>query len=75
VWDGGEPIPAGERERIFEPGQRGSRGAERPGTGLGLALARQLAAELGGALTLVSGSPPRGNNFQLSLPPEPAPSH
>jgi signal transduction histidine kinase len=71
VWDGGAPIPDDERERIFEPGQRGCRGAERPGSGLGLALARQLAATLGGDLNLVSGSPPQGNSFRLSLPPEP----
>ncbi len=71
VWDGGAPIPDDERERIFEPGERGCRGAERPGTGLGLALARQLAAQLGGELTLVHGPAPRGNSFRLTLPPEP----
>jgi signal transduction histidine kinase len=76
VWDGGEPIAAGERERIFEPGERGSSGTDLPGTGLGLALGRQLARRLGGELCLgaspreVDGSlPERGNAFRLSLPP------
>ena len=78
VWDGGEPIAGGERERIFEPGERGSSGADLPGTGLGLALGRQLARQLGGDLRLeaspmeVDGSlPDCGNAFRLSLPPLP----
>ncbi|MCP9888570.1 sensor histidine kinase [Cyanobium sp. ATX 6A2] len=76
VWDSGEPIAACERERIFEPGERGSSGADLPGTGLGLALGRQLARRLGGDLCLeacprqVDGSLPEcGNAFRLSLPP------
>lgn len=80
VWDGGEPIPADERERIFEPGQRGRSSADRPGTGLGLALARQLARRLGGDLRLVpspaavaEGLPVLGNAFRLSLPSETPP--
>ncbi|MEX1317597.1 MAG: HAMP domain-containing sensor histidine kinase [Synechococcaceae cyanobacterium] len=76
VWDGGETIAEGERERIFEPGERGAQGADLPGTGLGLALARQLARRLGGDLRLepcphrVDASLPEcGNAFRLSLPP------
>ncbi|MFZ0407900.1 MAG: HAMP domain-containing sensor histidine kinase [Cyanobium sp.] len=88
VWDGGSAIPAEERELIFERGRRGSSGLQRPGTGLGLALARDLARGLGGELVLVippSGSDPslpdQGNAFRLSLPPglqsaaAPAPGH
>lgn len=76
VWDGGTEIDAAERERIFERGQRGARGQQVPGTGLGLALARELARELGGDLKLVI--PPaqvdpqlsgRGNAFCLTVPP------
>jgi signal transduction histidine kinase len=76
VWDGGPEIPEEERQRIFERGQRGSTGLHRPGTGLGLALARDLARGLGGELELLV--PPRriapelpgeGNAFRLSLPP------
>jgi signal transduction histidine kinase len=76
VWDGGPEIPEPERDLIFERGQRGSTGRHRPGTGLGLALARDLARGLGGELELLV--PPRriapdlpseGNAFRLRLPP------
>jgi signal transduction histidine kinase len=76
VWDGGAPIGADERASIFERGVRGRSGQVRPGTGLGLALARELAAGLGGSLELVvppaavaAGLPAEGNAFRLSLPP------
>ena len=76
VWDGGAAIPAAERELIFERGHRGSTGLERPGTGLGLALARDLARSLGGELVLLvppslsdPNLPQQGNAFQLNLPP------
>lgn len=76
VWDGGPEIPEGERELIFERGQRGSSGLHLSGTGLGLALARDLARGLGGELELLvppqrvgPDLPPKGNAFRLSLPP------
>jgi signal transduction histidine kinase len=76
VWDGGAAIPAEERELIFERGRRGSTGLERPGTGLGLALARDLARSLGGELVLLvppsrsePSLPQQGNAFRLTLPP------
>jgi signal transduction histidine kinase len=79
VWDGGPSIPAAEREAIFERGVRGERGQELPGTGLGLALGRDLARSLGGELELVipprqvaAGLPAEGNAFRLSLPRPPA---
>ncbi|MFM8605828.1 MAG: sensor histidine kinase [Cyanobium sp.] len=79
VWDGGAPIAADERALIFERGVRGRSGQARPGTGLGLALARELAGSLGGKLELVvppaavaAGLPAEGNAFRLSLPPAPA---
>jgi signal transduction histidine kinase len=81
VWDGGPPIPAEEREAIFGRGVRGSAGRQRPGTGLGLALARDLARQLGGELELLpspasldSALPLQGNVFRLSLPRSPRPS-
>ena len=76
VWDGGPEIPEEERDPIFRRGQRGSTGLHLPGTGLGLALARDLARGLGGELELLV--PPRrvapdlpaeGNAFRLRLPP------
>jgi len=80
VWDGGDPISGDERERIFEAGQRGQSSADLPGTGLGLALARQLARQLGGDLQLMPSPaamaqelPVRGNAFRLRLPPGPLP--
>jgi signal transduction histidine kinase len=76
VWDGGPAIGAAEREAIFEPGVRGSRSRGRSGTGLGLALARELARNLGGELRLIqppagvdSSLPAEGNAFCLELPP------
>jgi signal transduction histidine kinase len=75
VWDGRPPIPEEERERIFLRGVRGQRGEGLAGTGLGLALARDLARHLGGDLALVippsqvdPALPNQGNAFRLSLP-------
>ncbi len=76
VWDGGVAIADQEREAIFGRGIRGERGQDLPGTGLGLALARDLARSLGGELSLLcppslaaSELPRSGNAFLLELPP------
>ena len=73
VWDGGPPIPKPEQERIFQQGERGSSAEDRPGTGLGLALARRLAERNGGQLVLSTephsihpALPSTGNAFRLS---------
>ena len=75
VWDGGAAIDPAEREKIFERGVRGERGRDLPGTGLGLALARDLARGLRGELSLVipprsvdRALPDQGNAFRLTLP-------
>jgi hypothetical protein len=75
VWDGGVPIPEEERERIFQRGERGRQSEGKAGTGLGLALARDLAGHLGGSLELLvppaqvdPALPARGNAFCLTLP-------
>ncbi|MFL5920554.1 MAG: sensor histidine kinase [Gaiellaceae bacterium] len=63
VADSGPGIAPSERERIFRPFW--SRGGG--GTGLGLAIARELAAALGGRISLES-SAERGSRFELVLP-------
>jgi len=80
VWDSGPAIPLEERQRIFERGARGQAQGAIPGSGLGLALARDLARRLGGDLELVvppqavdPALPDQGNAFRLTLP-APAPA-
>ena len=75
VWDAGPSIPATEHERIFQQGERGSSSTDRPGSGLGLSLARRLAENRGGSLnlhtepkTLDADLPAQGNAFLLKLP-------
>ncbi len=76
VWDGGPPIAETDREAIFQRGVRGAQASGKAGTGLGLALARDLARSLGGDLALVTqprridaALPEQGNAFRLRLPP------
>lgn len=67
VSDSGPGVPAKERQLIFERFQRGSTTGGRGGFGLGLAIGRELAARMGGALELAAGGPP-GATFALRLP-------
>ncbi len=59
--------PCSERERIFEPFQRGARASEQPGAGLGLAIARGFAEANGGRIWVESRSH-QGATFVLALP-------
>lgn len=70
VRDAGPGIPADERERIFQRFARGST-ADGAGFGLGLAIGRELAERMGGALVLEERDRP-GAVFRLTLPPAPA---
>lgn len=69
VRDGGPGIPEGELEKVFEPFYRleVSRSRETGGTGLGLPIARNIAARLGGTLTL-RNHPDGGLEAELQLP-------
>lgn len=75
VWDSGIGIAADQFEAIFEEfRQLGNPERDRAkGLGLGLAIARRLAALVGGELTLAS-RPGRGSVFRLSLPLAGAPA-
>lgn len=65
VADQGPGVPAGQRERAFEPYVRLTE--RRAGTGLGLHLARELTRAMGGDVTLEPGEGP-GATFVLELP-------
>jgi two-component system sensor histidine kinase KdpD len=70
VSDHGPGIPAGEQSRIFENFYRGSNVGVQSGTGMGLAIAREIARAHGGDLWLEHSSP-EGSEFRLSLPMKP----
>jgi len=65
VADEGEGIPEEDLARIFEPGVRLV--IDRPGSGIGLAVARTIARAHGGEVE-VRSSPGRGATFRLVLP-------
>jgi signal transduction histidine kinase len=64
IADQGAGIPRLERERVFEPFVRLD--PEKPGAGLGLSIARELAEAQGGEL-LLAGEPDEGSTFILTL--------
>lgn len=63
VADQGKGIPAALQERVFEPFFRGS--GETPGVGLGLAISRAVARQMGGDLVLVPVA--QGTTFRLTV--------
>jgi signal transduction histidine kinase len=67
VNDRGPGIKADEQRLIFEKFGRVAGTGSKPGTGLGLYIARSIAEAHGGELS-VSSSPGRGATFTLSLP-------
>jgi signal transduction histidine kinase len=68
VRDTGPGIPREQQSRIFEKfGRVDVPGASKPGTGLGLFIARSIAEAHGGSLGVSSGTEP-GSTFTLTLP-------
>jgi two-component system OmpR family sensor kinase len=67
VADDGPGIPTEELPEIFERFERGARQQGRPGFGLGLPLAREIARAHGGRIE-VDSKPGRGATFSVWLP-------
>jgi len=70
VEDTGIGIPAEARDRIFEPFFQVNRAAAQRlgGSGVGLALAKRFAEQMGGALCLRSSIEGEGSTFRFTLP-------
>lgn len=67
VHDRGPGIPREQQGVIFEKFGRATVGGGKPGTGLGLFIARSIAEAHGGSLT-VRSAPGQGSTFTLALP-------
>jgi signal transduction histidine kinase len=67
VRDRGQGIAVDDQRLVFEKFGRVASGASKPGTGLGLYIARSIAEAHGGALRVTS-APGRGATFTLTLP-------
>lgn len=70
VADQGPGISADEQARIFDKFYRGSNGQHLKGTGMGLAIAREIIRAHGGEIW-VKSSPDQGSEFSFSLPVAP----
>ena len=68
VEDEGEGIDATAMRRIFSPFERANTDPSQPGIGLGLALSRGLARDLGGELVFRPQRDRAGARFELMLP-------
>ncbi|MDA0375220.1 MAG: HAMP domain-containing sensor histidine kinase [Planctomycetota bacterium] len=68
VTDTGRGIAREDLERIFGRFERGSGSEHLGGTGLGLALVRELVQSHGGTVSVSSDGPDRGSCFTLRLP-------
>jgi signal transduction histidine kinase len=70
VLDDGPGLPADERERVFERFTRrdDARSRDVGGSGLGLPIARELAARAGGTVALTDAAPPWSLQAVVELP-------
>jgi len=73
VSNTGSAIPDSEQAQVFDRFYRGTAARGTPGTGMGLAIVRQIAEAHGGTLTLNS-SADAGTTFTLSFPRQRAPA-
>jgi signal transduction histidine kinase len=71
VTDSGPGVAAGEEDGIFERFRRGPNTDHDGGFGLGLAIGRELARQMGGELSLEPSE--HGARFRATFPPEPQP--
>jgi signal transduction histidine kinase len=71
ITDTGLGIAADQHARVFEPFEQANVSITRVygGSGLGLALSRRLAEQLGGGLVLLRSAPGEGSAFRLTLRP------
>lgn len=72
VSDTGSGMPVDQQDQLFRPFTQlpgSSDERKKGGTGLGLALARQLARLLGGDVRLVRSAPTEGSAFSLTIDP------
>jgi signal transduction histidine kinase len=67
VRDRGDGVPADDLAHIFAKSWRGSNAGARPGSGLGLYMARSVIEVHGGILS-VRNTPPQGAEFRIWLP-------
>jgi histidine kinase len=68
VTDDGDGIAADDLGRVFDRFFRGDAGRRRPGSGLGLSVARGIAMAHGGTLDAASPGPGEGSTFTLLIP-------
>lgn len=73
VRNAGSTIPDGEQPHVFDRFYRGLHARLVPGTGMGLAIVRQIADAHGGSV-VVESSPSAGTTFILTLPAGEAPA-
>jgi len=72
VADEGPGVPAGEREAVWRPYQRGRAVGHTAGSGIGLAVVRDVAAQHGGRAWIEATGDARGATFVVALPVDPA---
>jgi two-component system sensor histidine kinase BaeS len=73
VADSGPGVALEERERIFQPGIRGSAAGVTSGSGMGLAVVREIVNAHGGTVSVENGEL-GGATFVVRLPGEPVPN-